>query len=140
MRLNIPIQVITRKNLLSDGFKTYIVLVKKYFVSGKTKEQQDTFDFYFRGCGWKTKQVLWSTDDQRWIRLMDKLMSLMFGEDFLQYSFDKKKTCYVHSDFQPQFVYRREEWISEFDDMLCSDRLTIPTTSNAMGKSTLQDL
>lgn len=65
---------------------------------------------------------------------MAKLMSLMFGEDFLEYSFDKKLTCYVHEDFQPQFVYRREEWISDYDDIICSDGMVIPTSPATQGK------
>lgn len=109
------------------------------FVVGKTQEQQNSFHFYFRGCGWKPKDVLWNPDDQSWIRLMDKLMCLMFGGDFMDYSLDKKKTCYVHEDCKPQFVYKRAEWLAEYDDIIGSDGMAITNTC-ADGKSKFDGL
>ena len=49
---------------------------------------------------------------------MDHLMTLMFGQDFFEYTLDAKKTCHVRDDFQPKFKYSREEWLCEYADML----------------------
>lgn len=51
---------------------------------------------------------------------MDKLMTMMFGGDFLEYILDEKKTCHVHDDYKPQFVYNRDEWSSEYDTMIAA--------------------
>lgn len=51
---------------------------------------------------------------------MDKLMTLMFGDDFLEYSLDIKKTCHVHDDYKPKFVFNRAEWLSEYENMIVS--------------------
>lgn len=46
-------------------------------------------------------------------------MSLMFGQDFFEYSrLDSKKTCHVQDGFKPTFKYNREEWLHEYVDML----------------------
>ena len=45
-------------------------------------------------------------------------MTLMFGQDFFEYTLDAKKTCHVQDDFQPKFKYSREEWLCEYADML----------------------
>ena len=45
-------------------------------------------------------------------------MTLMFGQDFFEYTLDAKKTCHVRDDFQPKFKYSREEWLCEYADML----------------------
>ena len=49
---------------------------------------------------------------------MDHLMSLMFGQDFFEYTLDAKKTCHVQDDFHPKFRYNREEWLYEYADMV----------------------
>ena len=49
---------------------------------------------------------------------MDHLMTLMFGQDFFEYTLDAKKTYHVRDDFLPKFKYSREEWLSEYTDML----------------------
>ena len=49
---------------------------------------------------------------------MDHLMTLMFGQDFFEYTLDAKKTCHVQDDFQRKFKYSREEWLCEYADML----------------------
>ena len=49
---------------------------------------------------------------------MDHLMTLMFGQDFFEYTLDAKKTCHERDDFQPKFKYSREEWLCEYADML----------------------
>lgn len=64
------------------------------------------------------KEVFWSPEDIRWIKVMDHLMTLMFGQDFIEYTFDAKKTCHMRDDFLPKFKYSREEWLSEYADML----------------------
>ena len=49
---------------------------------------------------------------------MDQLMTMMFGADFLAYAYDKKKNCYVHDDHCPTFVYHREDWVSNYIEMI----------------------
>ena len=84
----------------------------------KTCKQQNKYHFYFAGCGWKAKDVIWNPEDVQWIKVTDKLMSLMFGEDFFEYVLDAKKTCHVQNDFCPKFSYNREEWNCEYEDMV----------------------
>ena len=45
-------------------------------------------------------------------------MFMMFGEDFFKYVFVEKRTCHVHDDFKPQFVYNRHEWNCEYENMI----------------------
>lgn len=80
-------------------------------------ENQNTFQFYFSGCGWKAKSVSWKSSDILWIKLLDKLLSMMFGDDFFEYVFDAKRTCHVHDDFKPQIVYNRHEWNCEYENI-----------------------
>lgn len=87
-------------------------------IHGKTLENQNTFQFYFSGCGWKAKSISWESSDILWIKLLDKLMFMMFGEDFFEYVFDEKRTCHVHDGFKPQFVYNRHEWNCEYENMI----------------------
>lgn len=89
--------------------------------SGKSTEEQSSFPFYFRGCGWKKKDMTWNADDIFWIRLMDKLMTMMFGEDFFEYDYDEKKSCFVADECRPTFVYNREEWVRQYVHMVTSD-------------------
>ena len=47
---------------------------------------------HFRGCGWKSKDdVLWSEEKRKWIFTIDSLFTEIFGEDYLQYRYDKDK-------------------------------------------------
>ena len=52
---------------------------------------------------------------------MDKLMTMMFGGDFLDYDYDEKKICFVVDKHKPTFVYNREDWLSEYAQMVFSD-------------------
>lgn len=87
-------------------------------IQGKASENQSSFNFYFSGCGWKAKTIHWDSDDILWIKLMDNLMSMMLGEDFFKYTLDVKKTCHVHDDCKPKFVYCRDEWHSNYNHMI----------------------
>ncbi|XP_022784020.1 uncharacterized protein LOC111324674 [Stylophora pistillata] len=87
------------------------------FITEKTLENQNTFQFYFSGCGWKAKSISWKSSDILWIKLLDKLLSMMFGEDFFEYVFDEKRTCHVHDDFKPHTVYNRHEWNCEYENI-----------------------
>lgn len=100
--------------------------------SGKTSESQTDFPYYFRGCGWKKKVMRWDSNDIFWIRLMDKLMTMMFGGDFFKYDYDDKKTCFVVDESMPTFVYNREEWASEYAHIGTSDDMS--TSMNEDGK------
>ena len=101
-------------------------------ITGKTLENQNTFQFYFSGCGWKAKSISWDSGDILWIKLLDKLMFMMFGEDFFEYVFDEKRTCHVHDGFKPQFVYNRHEWNCEYENMISN---SFGFTSKMQGKS-----
>ena len=52
---------------------------------------------------------------------MDKLMTMMFGGDFLEYDYNEKKICFVVDEFKPTFVYNREDWLSDYAQMVTSD-------------------
>lgn len=100
--------------VLRISLSSYFVL--KVFVSflfpGKTHKHQTLFRFYFRGCGWKAKDVFWDHGEILWLKVMDQLMTMMFGADFLSYEYDKKRNCHVQDEDLPQFVYDMEEWVS----------------------------
>lgn len=49
---------------------------------------------------------------------MDKLMTMRFGGDFLAYDYDKKKICFVLDEYRPKYVYNREDWLSEYAQMV----------------------
>lgn len=66
--------------------------------------------FYYRGCGWKPKQVHWTEADKEWIRRIDKLFSDLFGPDFCQYESDEKKICILSPGQFPLFKYNHDEW------------------------------
>lgn len=89
-----------------------------FFFPGKTSEQQNSYNFHFRGCGWKWKDVAWDTDEINWIRVMDKRMTMMFGGDFLDYDYNEKKICIVLEEYRPKYVYNREDWLSEYAQMV----------------------
>ena len=55
---------------------------------------------HFCGCGWKRKDVAWDASEINWIRLMDKLMTMMFGGDFLDYDYNEKKICFVVDEYR----------------------------------------
>lgn len=60
------------------------------------------------------------SSDFEWIKIM------VFGEDFLQYDYDKKKVCHVIDDCKPKFVYVREDWNEEYSHMIVLDDLAPP--------------
>ena len=89
-------------------------------VIGKKSEEQVSYPFHFRGCGWKPKEMAWDSSDFEWIKIM------VFGEDFLQYDYDKKKVCHFIDDCKPKFVYVREDWNEEYSHMIVLDDLAPP--------------
>lgn len=101
-------------------FFRYCVREALNSIRGRTNEQQKSYPFHFR-CGWKRKDVAWDASEINWIRLMDKLMTMMFGGDFLEYDYDEKKICFVVDEFKPTFVYNREDWLSDYAQMVTSD-------------------
>lgn len=93
-------------------FMRYCIREALKSVRGKTHKHQTLFRFYFRGCGWKAKDVFWDHGEILWLKVMDQLMTMMFGADFLSYEYDKKRNCHVQDEDLPQFVYDMEEWVS----------------------------
>lgn len=56
-----------------------------YFYLSVGTPEQNCFQLYFRGCGWKSKSIVWNNEEQLWINVMDNLMT-MFGGDFMSTS------------------------------------------------------
>ena len=69
--------------------------------------------------------MAWDSDEVLWIRLMDKLMTMMLGGDFLNYDFDRKKICHVTVECKPAFIYKREDWLEEYVRMVNSDDMNM---------------
>ncbi|XP_068752635.1 sentrin-specific protease 7-like [Montipora capricornis] len=80
----------------------------------------------------------WDKSDVLWIRVMDKLMTMMFGVDFLEYDFDKKKICHVPDSYTPTFVYSREEWLREYTLIVSLDDTCMGTNQQEQEEKTLQ--
>lgn len=99
-------------------FMRYCIREALKSVRGKTHKHQTLFRFYFRGCGWKAKDVFWDHGEILWLKVMDQLMTMMFGADFLSYGYDRKRNCHVQDEDLPQFVYDMEEWVSTYSDMI----------------------
>lgn len=62
--------------------------------------------------------MAWDTEEINWIRVMDNLMTMMFGGDFLDYDYNEKKICFVLEEYRPKYVYNREDWLSEYAQMM----------------------
>lgn len=71
--------------------------------------------------------MVWDSDEVVWIRVMDHLMTMTLGGDFLKYEYDKKKICHVIDDYKPAFVYSREDWLEEYACMVTSDAMEMGT-------------
>ena len=73
--------------VLRISLSSYFVLkvLVSFLFPGKTHKHQTLFRFYFRGCGWKAKDVFWDHGEILWLKVMDQLMTMMFGNDFLSY-------------------------------------------------------
>ena len=106
--------------VLQISLSSYFVLkvLVSFLFPGKTHKHQTLFRFYFRGCGWKAKDVFWDHGEILWLKVMDQLMTMMFGADFLSYEYDRKRNCHVQDEDLPQFVYDMEEWVSTYSNMI----------------------
>ena len=47
--------------------------------------------FFFRGCGWSNKAVVWSKEDALWITAMNQLFDSMYRKDALKYLIQRTK-------------------------------------------------
>lgn len=92
------------------------------------KAGQNIFSFHFRGCGWKKKTANWDEDEQVWVKVMNQLLTLMYGKEFFVYEYNEKKVCMVADDSRPTFKYSAEQWNEEYSNMI-----TEGTTINAEG-------
>ena len=97
------------------------------FTAGKAG--QNIFRFHFRGCGWKQKNVTWDEGEQVWMKVMNHLFTLMFGDDFFEYEYNEKKVCVVADDSKPTFKYSKEEWNEEYPNMI-SERTSVNAEGN----------
>lgn len=67
--------------------------------------------FYYRGCGWKAKRMVWSEEDRVWIEKMDELFTNLFGPDYCEYEYtEMTKHCVVVPGQFPLTDYNHEEW------------------------------
>lgn len=48
-----------------------------------------------------------------WIRLVDHLNTMMFGNDHREYDYNEEKASVEAQDCQPHFKYDREQWNEE---------------------------
>ena len=64
---------------------------------------------------------MWDKDEVIWIKIMDHLMSLVYGDDFYEYEYDEKKLCLVSESSQPTFKYERDEWNKDYSNMIGAD-------------------
>ena len=60
---------------------------------------------------------------------MDQLMTMMFGPDFLSYTYDKKRNCHVDDGHCPTFLYDREDWASNYSEMISANEAEKGDTS-----------
>lgn len=91
-------------------------------VTGKKK-------FYFRGCGWSSKVISWSKDDELWIAAINQLFELMYGKDVQNYQFLKDKGTTVESISDPRlsFHYNHSMWEANYKSFLGSTTSAITT-------------
>lgn len=67
--------------------------------------------FYYRGCGWKAKRMVWREEDREWIGKMDELFTYLFGPDYCEYEYtEMTKHCVVVPGQFPLIDYNHEEW------------------------------
>lgn len=99
-----------------------------FYLLSAGKAGQNIFNFHFRGCGWKKKTVNWDEDKQVWVKVLNQLLTLMFGKEFFVYEYNEKKVCMVADDSRPTFKYNAEQWNEEYSNMI-----TEGTTINAEG-------
>lgn len=69
------------------------------------------------------------------MKLMNHLLTLMFGNEFFVYEYNEKKVCMVADDSKPSFKYSAEQWNEEYDNMIIEG-----TTINAEGTQCIATL
>lgn len=80
-----------------------------------------------------SKKIVWTEQDVKWIKTMDKLMSSIFGTDFPDYRYEKiitpfgKKngSCIVNPINLPSLKYDHDHWEKNYNK--CDESISIPT-------------
>ncbi|XP_078384134.1 uncharacterized protein LOC144666603 [Oculina patagonica] len=71
--------------------------------------------FYYRGCGWKKKNVQWTEEDKKWIHKINDLLDMMLGSDHLMYGqTEDTKYCVVKPQSMPSYEYNHQNWEDQF--------------------------
>ncbi|KAK3720030.1 hypothetical protein QZH41_005173 [Actinostola sp. cb2023] len=79
---------------------------------------------YFRGCGWQRAQApMLSEENSKWLLTIEDLMEKMFGEDYLEYFYDKSTGTHVTEEMFPTYKYNHNTWEEEYDDYFQSDHI-----------------
>jgi len=77
----------------------------------------------------KEKTVAWDEGEQVWMKAMNHLLTMMFGNDYFVYEYNEKKVCIVADDSKPTFKYSMEEWNEEYPNMI-SERTSLNAKGN----------
>ena len=103
----------------------FIYVVK--FATGNSRKK----NFFFRGCGWSSKAVNWSKEDELWISAMNKLFESMYGKDKVQYKFLQGKGTSVLDSDDPRltFVYDHNTWEAKYNIFQDSAVVTKPSSA-----------
>lgn len=96
-----------------------MIIIIIIFLNLLAKPGQDIFSFHFRGCGWKLTTVTWDDGEWVWIKVVNHLMTMMFGKDYSEYDYNEKKVCVVVQDSNLKFKYDQEQWNEEYASMIC---------------------
>ena len=95
---------------------THVIIMIKFGTGKKS--------FYFRGCGWLKKDILWCKEDEKWIIVMDQLFQLMYGKDTPGYAFEKGKGACARiqetDDPRPLFQYDHNTWEANYEGFIGS--------------------
>ncbi|XP_031562447.1 uncharacterized protein LOC116298204, partial [Actinia tenebrosa] len=89
--------------ILTHWYATHLLELRYTFREAVKCLDSGKKNFHFRGCGWRLKdqKITWSQEKMEWIRSMDRLLTDMFGTDFLEYEYDKVKGTQVSSSPVP---------------------------------------
>ena len=98
--------------------------------------------FYYRGCGWKPKEMSWSLSTMKWISATSGLFDSIFGEDFMLYEYPGDgKACKISQESMPVIGYCHQTWEREFPSLMSGEVAEEPSINLAepVMSSTLND-
>ncbi|KAK3754732.1 hypothetical protein QZH41_019373 [Actinostola sp. cb2023] len=105
-------------------FRLSIHQALECYINGKCLVISCNKKLYFRGCGWQRAQApMLSEENSKWLLTMKDLMEKMFGEDYLEYFYDKSTGTHVTEEMFPTYKYNHNTWEEEYDDYFQSDHI-----------------